>query len=134
MKFQALPKYINEIYAVMRIVVGILFISHGIQKANAMLTGAMPTDNFLLLFAAVIETIAGLMIMIGWQTNWAAFISSGEMAVAYFTQHATRGFFPINNGGELAVFYCFTFLFMAAHGAGIWSLDNARKKKAAVKF
>lgn len=124
-----LTNFINQIYALMRIVIGFLFISHGIQKVIAIINGTLSLNNTLLILAAVIETAAGFMIIVGLQTRWAAFISSGEMAVAYFKQHAFRGLFPIDNGGEKAVFYCFVFLFIAVYGSGIWSIDNTLDKK-----
>ena len=74
-------------------------------------------------FAGVIELTAGLLVMIGWFTKYVAFVASGEMAFAYFMVHARRGLWPILNGGELAVVYCFVFLFIAAHGARVCSLD-----------
>jgi putative oxidoreductase len=77
----------------------------------------------------IIETIGGLMIMFGYQTRWAAFITSGEMAVAYFKVHAARGILPISNGGELPVIFCFVFLFISAYGPGIWSVDYYYKKE-----
>lgn len=110
----------------MRIVIGILFISHGIQKVIAISNGTLPMSNIWLTFAAIIETIGGLMIILGWKIKWIAFISSGEMAAAYFKAHAFRSFWPIDNGGEKAVFYCFVFLFIAAYGSGIWSLDHKK--------
>jgi putative oxidoreductase len=71
--------------------------------------------------------VCGALIATGLLTRWAAFLASGTMAAAYFMAHFSRGFFPIANGGELAVLYCFVFLFIAAHGAGIWSVDGARQ-------
>jgi putative oxidoreductase len=124
-----LGKNREPIYALLRIVSGILFISHGIQKITGFANETLPSNDILLVMAAVIETIGGFMIIIGWLTDWAAFIASGEMAVAYFKAHAPNGFLPINNGGELAVLYCFLFLFIASYGSGIWSVDNAGKKK-----
>lgn len=121
--------YKEQAYALMRIVVGLLFISHGIQKINAMLTGAMPSGNLLMIIAVIIETAGGFLIIIGWQTRIAAFIASGEMAVAYFHVHFSAGLLPINNKGELAVLYCFIFLFISAYGPGIWSADSLRKRK-----
>ncbi len=119
-----LKKYKEQLYALMRIVVGLLFFSHGIQKIGLIFSGIIPSSNILLLLACIIETAAGLMIALGWQTRWAAFIASGEMAVAYFKSHQPMGLFPIQNKGELAVLYCFIFLFIAAYGSGIWSIDN----------
>ncbi len=119
-----LSKYSNQIYGLMRMVIGILFFSHGVQKASALLSGAMSFNNTLIVLACIIELAAGFMIIVGLQTRWAAFIASGEMAVAYFKAHASHGFWPINNGGEKAVFYCFLFLFIASYGAGAWSIDK----------
>ena len=119
-----LKKYKDQLYALMRIVVGLLFFSHGIQKIGLISSGIIPASNILMLLACIIETAAGLMIAVGWQTRRAAFIASGEMAVAYFKSHQPMGLFPIQNKGELAVLYCFVFLFIAAYGSGIWSIDN----------
>lgn len=123
-----LEKNTEQVYALMRIVTGILFFSHGFQKISGMLQGVFPTDNTLILLAALIEFIGGLGIIFGWKVFIFAFIASGEMAVAYFKSHQPRGVWPIDNGGEKAVFYCFLFLFMAAKGSGKWSLDNYLKK------
>ena len=125
-KLSFLSKNTDQIYALLRIVIGILFISHGIQKVIAISNGTLPISNIWLTFAAIIETIGGLMIILGWKTKWVAFISCGEMAAAYFKAHAFRSFWPIDNGGEKAVFYCFVFLFIAAYGSGIWSLDHKK--------
>ncbi len=119
-----LKKYKEQLYALMRIVVGLLFFSHGIQKIGLISSGIIPASNILLLLACIIETAAGLMIALGWKTRWAAFIASGEMAVAYFKAHQPMGLLPVQNKGELAVLYSFIFLFIAAYGAGIWSIDN----------
>jgi putative oxidoreductase len=129
MAAEILSKYKDQIYALMRIIVGFLFINHGIQKIGLISSGIILASNILLLLACIIETFAGLMMIIGWQTRWAAFISSGEMAVAYFKAHQPKGLLPITNRGELAVFYCFVFLFIAAYGSGIWSVDNSLKKR-----
>ena len=77
--------------------------------------------------AGVLELALGLLIMCGWFTRMAAFLASGEMAVAYFIGHQAQGFWPLQNGGEVAVLYCFAFLYIAAYGSGIWSIDSARK-------
>ena len=124
-----LSDYKDQLYALMRIVIGVLFISHGIQKISAFANGMMSLSNIWMTLAAIIETFGGLMIILGWKIKWVTFITSGEMAVAYFKQHAFRSFWPIDNGGEKAVFYCFVFLFIASYGAGIWSLDNKLKRK-----
>jgi putative oxidoreductase len=122
MKF--LSAYKEQIYAIMRIVVGLLFLQHGIQKIIMISGGTMPANNILLVLGMFIETFASFLVIIGWQTRPAAFIASGEMAVAYFKGHAAVALLPINNKGELAVIYCFIFLFIAAYGAGIWSVDS----------
>jgi putative oxidoreductase len=79
--------------------------------------------------SGLIELVCGLLIAVGFLTGIAAFIASGEMAVAYFMAHFPHGPIPLLNKGELAVVYCFLWLYVAAHGAGIWSIDNAMMKK-----
>jgi putative oxidoreductase len=113
-------------YAAMRLVVGALFACHGAQKLFGVLGGTKMTGNSFMLAAGVIEFGCGILIAIGLATSIAAFLASGEMAVGYFKSHAPHGFWPIQNKGELAVAYCFVFLFIAAHGAGLLSLDGAR--------
>ncbi|HKI77585.1 MAG TPA: DoxX family protein [Ignavibacteriaceae bacterium] len=122
-------KYSDQIYAIMRIAVGILFFSHGYQKAIRIVDGTFPTSNILMMGAAIIEFFGGLMIIFGWKTFWAAFICSGQMAVAYFKSHQPKDIWPIDNGGEKAAFYAFVFLFIAVYGAGIWSIDNLFDRK-----
>jgi putative oxidoreductase len=114
-------------YALMRIMVGLLFAFHGSQKVlgfPASGKGGPPVGS-LFWIGGVIELVGGLMIALGLLAPIAAFICSGQMAVAYFMSHAPSGFLPIVNKGELAVVYCFVFLFIAAYGSGIWSLDSA---------
>src|SRR5262245_26039567 len=113
----------------MRIIVGLLFFCHGLQKVFGFFGGVNGAPAPLLsLFgiAGLIELIAGALITIGFATVKAAITASGLMAVAYFTAHFPRGFWPFQNGGEEAVFYCFVFLYMATHGPGIWSVDSQR--------
>ncbi|MCI0547394.1 MAG: DoxX family protein, partial [Candidatus Rokubacteria bacterium] len=76
--------------------------------------------------AGIIELVGGLLVAVGLLAGYAAFIASGEMAGAFFTAHFPRGFWPILNTGELAVLYCFVFLYIASRGAGVWSIDHAR--------
>lgn len=109
-------------YALMRFVAGALLACHGAQKLFGVLGGQVMTHNTLMLTAGVIEFFGGLLVAVGFLTRPAAFVASGEMAYAYFTKHATAGFWPIQNKGELAVVYCFVFLFIAAFGAGRFSL------------
>ena len=118
----------------MRIVVGLLFAQHGAQKLFGWLGGVGDdggTAAFLSLmfFAGLIEFFGGLLVAVGYQTSWAAFIASGQMAVAYFMVHASRGLFPIQNRGESAVLYSFVFLYIASHGAGTMSIDAIFGKK-----
>jgi putative oxidoreductase len=116
--------YGSQAYALMRIVVGFLFFCHGLQKLFGIPTPMPPGALPLIIYGAgSIELVAGLLIMIGLLTHWAAFLASGEMAVAYWMAHATKALLPIQNNGELAVLYCFTFLFICTKGGGIWSVD-----------
>ena len=87
----------------------------------------------MLIAAGAIEFVAGILITIGLFTRLAAFIASGEMAVAYFIGHATKGFWPIANMGEGAILFCFIFLYLAAAGPGAWSIDNARTRNAPIR-
>ena len=111
----------------MRLVVGFLYACHGAQKLFGVL-GGTPQHHGLMLAAGVIEFGGGILIALGLFTSLAAFIASGEMAAGYFMVHAKASFWPILNKGELAVAYCFVFLFIAAHGAGGYSLDKLRRK------
>ena len=114
----------------LRIVVGFLFIPHGLQKLFGVL-GREAADDPLRLLAGVIEVFGGLLILVGFQTRWAAFLCSGMMAVAYWMVHGLRHPLPIMNAGEPAVLYCFVFLFLWANGGGDFSLDGLLKKKKA---
>ena len=105
-----------QIYGVLRIVAGILFAIHGAQKLFGVFGGRQVPLMTQAGAAGVIEVVCGLMIALGVLTGIAAFIASGEMAVAYFTAHAPRSFNPLQNGGELAVLYCFLFLYIASRG------------------
>ena len=111
-------------YALLRIVAGLLFALHGAQKLFGAFGGQQVPMMSQFWFAGVIELVGGLMIAIGLLTSIAAFIASGEMAVAYFQAHAPKGWNPLANGGELAVLYCFIFLYIAARGGGRWSADR----------
>lgn len=119
--------YETQTYALMRIVAGFLFLWHGSQKLFEF-PAALPegVPPFIIYVAGPIELVGGILIMIGLFTRWAAFICSGQMAAAYWMAHGTKSLFPLVNGGELAAFYCFVFLFISARGAGLWSLDAAQ--------
>jgi putative oxidoreductase len=115
-------------YGLLRFFAGALYACHGAQKLFGVLGGQVMTHDTLLLVAGVIELLGGVLIAAGFLTRPAAFIASGEMAVAYFTKHGPSSFWPILNKGELAVIYCFLFLFIAAHGAGRFSLERRRSR------
>jgi len=119
--------YNSNCYALMRIVVGFLFLWHGSQKLFGFPSG-MPggVPAFITYVAGPIELIGGILVMIGLFTRYAAFVASGQMAVAYGMAHGTKALLPLQNNGELAVLYCFVFLFIASQGAGIWSIDARR--------
>ena len=112
----------------MRLVVGFLFSCHGAQKLFGALGGTQQHHG-LPLVGGIIEFAGGILIAVGLFAGVAAFIASGEMAAAYFMVHAKMGFWPIINKGELAVAYCFVFLFIAAQGSGSYSLDRLRRKR-----
>jgi putative oxidoreductase len=124
-----LSKYSDFLYAAMRLMVGLLFACHGVQKLFGMLDGQSQVSNPMLFAAGIIEFVGGVLVAIGLWTSYAAFIASGEMAVAYFIAHATKGFWPILNKGELAVLYSFVFLYIASRGSGILSVEAVAKKK-----
>jgi putative oxidoreductase len=119
---RVLGRFAPQIYALLRIVAGVLFACHGVQKLFGLLGGTPVVLASQLGLAGVIELVGGLMIATGFFAGIAAFVACGEMAFAYFTAHAPRGLFPIMNGGELAVLYCFLFLYISARGSGVWSL------------
>jgi putative oxidoreductase len=116
-----LGKYSNLFYALLRIVAGVLFACHGAQKLFGVLGGQK--QEGLLQVAGVIEFVGGILIAVGLFASFAALITCGEMAVAYFKQHAPGGFWPIVNKGELAVLFCFIFLYVTSRGSGILSID-----------
>jgi putative oxidoreductase len=115
-------------YALLRIVTGFLFLWHGAQKLFG-IPSAMPAGvpAFITYIAGPIELIGGTLVMIGLFTRGSAFLASGLMAFAYWVGHGTKALLPIVNKGELAVLYCFVFLFISTQGGGIWSVDAARE-------
>jgi putative oxidoreductase len=126
---RTIGRYSPQLFAILRIVSGLLFAMHGTQKLFGWPGGKEPMTVPLMVAAGVIELVGGVLIAIGFFASWAAFIASGEMAVAYFKAHAHPPLSnPLLNQGELAVLYCFLFLFIAAYGAGIWSVDAARRR------
>ena len=121
-----LGRYSSYVYAIFRIVFGFCFMLHGTQKFFAWPPAKQAGGELggLMLVAAIIELVGGFLILIGFFASIAAFISSGQMAVAYFMAHLPNSVFPIVNGGEPAVLFCFAFLYIASRGAGVWSVDS----------
>jgi putative oxidoreductase len=116
-----------HLLSLLRIILAFLFIQHGSQKLfnfPAIKPGPALELFSLVGLAGVLEFFGGLLLLLGLSTRPVAFILSGLMAVAYFMAHAPKGFWPSVNGGELAVLYCFAFLYLAAAGGGPWSLDR----------
>src|ERR1044071_7481250 len=130
-----LASYSSPVLSAFRIIFGLLYMLHGTMKLFGWPLGtAAPTGAWPFWFAGVIETVLGLLIVIGLFTRIAAFLASGEMAFAYFYQHwpplkggETASFWPIENGGELAIMFCFAFLLIATTGAGTLSADARRR-------
>jgi len=126
--FKALTARQAQVLAALRIIVGLLFVCHGAQKVFGLFGGSAPgTPEAVKWTAGLVELITGVLMAIGLFTRPAAFLASGLMAFAYFMVHAKGGFFPIVNHGELAVVYCWLFLYLAAAGPGAWSVDGAMK-------
>lgn len=134
-----LGRYEPYFYALLRIVTGFLFLMHGTQKvlgfpakppaqaAQQAAANTPPPSEIMQALASSsgpLELIFGLLILLGLFGGWTGFLASGMMAIAYFSAHQARGVLPIQNGGESAVLYCFIFLYIAARGSGIWSLDS----------
>jgi putative oxidoreductase len=124
-----LKPHTDKIYAATRILAGLMFMAHGLQKIFGLFGGAPEgAPAFIVWGAGGIELVTGALIAIGLLTAPAAFLASGTMAAAFFIGHVapSGNLLPIVNKGELAVVYCWLFLYMAARGAGIWSVDGSR--------
>jgi putative oxidoreductase len=134
MEFIWLSRWQPQLHALLRIVTGLLFMEHGTQKFLSFPPGQMAGMGLTLsnpgAYAGIIELLCGFLVAIGLFTRPAAFLASGAMAVAYWYAHAPKDFFPVNNMGDAAILYCFVFLYLAAAGAGPWSVDGARPKSA----
>lgn len=128
-----LSRFAPHAYAILRVVTGLMFAVHGAQKVLGVLTDKQPPVGSLLWIGGVIELVAGVLIALGLFTRVAAFISSGQMAVAYCMYHwklaFDERFFPVVNKGELAVVYCFLFLYIACAGPGRFSVDSSRGRR-----
>ncbi len=119
-------RYGSQTYALLRIVTGLVFLWHGTGKLLGFPKTVPDAPAFVLYVAGPIELVGGALVMVGLFTRWAAFTCSGLMAAAYWMAHGTKHLFPQVNGGELAIVYCFVFLFISSKGAGIWSLEGSR--------
>jgi putative oxidoreductase len=123
-----LEPYVDEAYALLRIVAGLMFSFHGIQKIFGYLAEHETAFLSQVWFGGILELVGGIAIMVGAYTRYAAFLCSGMMAVAYFQFHwkfqGGAAFFPVINKGELAALYCFVFLLIACRGGGKWSMDG----------
>ncbi|HEV2649768.1 MAG TPA: DoxX family protein [Rhizomicrobium sp.] len=125
-----LSKYEPQLLSVLRIITGLLFLEHGTQKLlhfPPMTVAIPPSFMPVIMTAAAIELVGGVLITLGLFTRITAFICSGEMAFAYFLGHAPRGFFPAVNLGDAAILFCFIFLFIAAAGPGPWAISRSAK-------
>lgn len=128
-----LAKYGDQAYALLRIVAGLMFAFHGMQKIFGILNAMpQPPVGSQIWIGGMIELLGGLLVALGFQTRWAAFLTSGTMAVAYFQFHwkfqLGSAFFPAINKGELAALYCFVFLVIACRGGVAWCLDKREEK------
>lgn len=116
--------------AALRIMTGLLFLAHGTQKLLSFPAGERAGSGLAFdspgAFAGIIELVCGLLVTLGLFTRPAAFLASGTMAAAYFIAHAPQGFYPVNNGGDAAILFCFVFLYLCVAGPGAWSLDARR--------
>ena len=130
MELPWLSRWQPQLLAVLRIVVGLLFLEHGLSKFFAFpVPFPMQPLPPLYVAAGVIECVAGILVAIGLFTRIAAFIASGEMAAAYFIQHAPKSFWPLANMGEAAILFCFVFFYLVFAGPGPWSLDAVLRRK-----
>jgi putative oxidoreductase len=125
-----LRPYSSQLLSVLRFMTGLLLLQHGTAKYLNIPVGPMNNASPASMSGAagILELVGGVLLVVGLFTRPVAFILSGMTAVAYFFAHAGRGFFPILNGGELAVLYCFVCLYLASAGGGAWSLDRSLRR------
>ena len=130
---ERLPSVSFTALGVLRIVSGLIFLEHGTQKFLSFPAGEMAGVGWsfagLGTYAGIVELVAGTLLVLGLFTRPAAFIASGTMAVAYWYAHAPQNFFPVNNGGDAAILYCFVFLYFVFAGPGAWSLDGILSRR-----
>lgn len=128
MQVNAFQNWSSQILSVLRIVTAASFLTHGTMKALAWPAPFEIPMNPLLYTAAFLEVVGGLLLTVGYQSRFVSFVLSGQMAVAYFLAYGSNGFFPAVNGGETAMLFCFIFLYIAAAGPGVWSVDAASER------
>jgi putative oxidoreductase len=129
--FDRLNPLAPYILSLLRLVSGLIFMAHGTQKVLGFPATSKVTEMFSVFwFAGVIEVVCGVLIAVGFLTRATAFLASGTMAVAYWMAHAPRDFYPVNNGGDAAILYCFLFLYFVVAGGGAWSVDAFRRNSA----
>jgi putative oxidoreductase len=129
MLMDRVSKYWPEMLSILRVVIGLLFLEHGTAKLFGFpaTTMAMPAMGTLLWFQGVIELVGGALFAVGFLTRPVAFILAGDMAVAYFMAHMPKSFFPLLNGGDAAILYCFVFLLYFVAGPGRWAIGETSK-------
>ncbi len=136
MELPWLSRWQAEVRALLRIVVGLLFLEHALIKLAGFPPGGQPGLQHvgtLLWVGGIIELVTSSLVVLGLFTRLAAFVAAGEMAVAYFMFHFPHGFYPAVNMGEAAILYCFVFLYIAAAGPGAWALDNLRRRHEPIR-
>jgi putative oxidoreductase len=136
MELPWLSRWQPQLHAILRIVVGLLFLEHALIKLAGFPPGGKPglqhVGTFLWV-AGVVELVTSVLVTLGLFTRLAAFVAAGEMAIAYWTVHAKMSFYPAVNMGEAAILFCFIFLYLAAAGAGAWSIDETRTRNARIR-
>jgi putative oxidoreductase len=136
MQFTRLSRWQSEMRAILRIVVGLLFLEHALIKLAGFPPGGKPglqDVGSYLWIAGIVELVTSILIILGLFTRVAAFFAAGEMAIAYWTVHAKMGFYPAVNMGEAAILYCFVFLYLVAAGPGAWSIDGALTRREPIR-
>jgi len=123
-----------RVLSIVRIVVALIFLAHGTQKVLGLPMGERAFADFATLpwWAGVIELVTGVLLTLGLYTRPAAFLASGTMAVGYWIAHAPQSVFPVNNGGDAAILYCFVFFYLVFAGPGPWSVDAVRAARGSV--